>query len=81
MPSLLDSFQKNGALPRCLTFSFAALAAFYCGKRREDGFFGERDGISYTILDDAAVLELFAENAGERDGLIAKLAARTDFWV
>ena len=80
LPSLLDSFQKNGALPRCLTFSFAALAAFYCGKRREDGFFGERDGISYPILDDAAVLDFFAENAGEPDGLIAKLAARTDFW-
>ena len=80
LPSLLDSFQNNGALPRCLTFSFAALAAFYCGKRREDGFFGERDGISYPILDNAAVLDFFAENAGEPDGLIAKLAARTDFW-
>ena len=44
--------------------------------------------VSYThldvykrqILDNAAVLDFFAENAGEPDGLIAKLAARTDFW-
>ena len=63
MPSLLGYVEKNGALPAHLTFSLAALMAFYSATELRDGkLVGHRDGAEYMISDDAPVLEFFAAN-------------------
>ena len=80
LPSLLDYQKENGRLPVCLTFSFAALAAFYCGVPKENGFFGSRDGGEYAILDAAEVLSFFAEHSQIPGTLIRDFASREDFW-
>lgn len=62
MPSFLGYVEKYGKLPVHLTFSIAALMAFYTGSEiREKALIGHRDGQEYNILDDAAVLEFFRE--------------------
>ena len=66
MPSLLGYVEKNGVLPARLTFSLAALMAFYSATEIRDGkLIGHRNGEEYLISDDAAVLEFFAENSGK----------------
>lgn len=64
MPSFLGYSKAMGVLPKNLTFSLAALIAFY--KRgeemREGVLIGKRDGKEYQIMDDAAVLEFFLMN-------------------
>ncbi len=64
MPSLLGYVDKFGKLPVHLTFSIAALIEFYRGTQIVDGVLkGNRNGESYDIKDDAAVLEFFAANS------------------
>lgn len=64
MPSLLGYVEKTGALPAHLTFSLAALMAFYSAREIRDGkLIGHRNGEEYMISDDAAVLEFFVENS------------------
>ena len=63
MPSFLGYIEKTGELPAHLTFSLAALMAFYTGTEIRDGkLIGHRDGAEYIISDDAPVLEFFAAN-------------------
>ena len=63
LPSLLGYVDKFGKLPAHLTFSIAALMAFYCGDEIKDGaLIGNRNGESYNIKDDMAVLEFFRDN-------------------
>lgn len=65
MPSLLGYIENTGRLPEHLTFSIAALMAFYSGSEiREKALIGKRGEEEYKILDDAAVLEFFAANSG-----------------
>lgn len=67
MPSLLGYVEKFGKLPAHMTFSLAALMAFYCGTEiRDKALIGHRDGQEYNILDDMAVLEFFRDNC-EKD--------------
>lgn len=67
MPSLLQYVDKFGKLPPHLTFSLAALMAFYHGTEiREKALIGHRDGEEYRILDDMPVLEFFRDNC-EKD--------------
>lgn len=82
LPSLKDSLAQTGSLPRCLTFSFAALLKFDSSERLENGaLIGERDGVPYRILDDASVLSFFRESSGLPEGELARKAAgRADFW-
>ena len=83
LPSLRDHFAQHGILPRRLTFSFAALLAFYSSDDlREDGLHARRaDGTEYTILDDRAALEFFAENSGRPIAeFVDAAASREDFW-
>ena len=54
MPSLTEYVKREGKLPRCLTFSFAAFTAFYHK--------GERNGEPYEVSDDAWVLDFFKEH-------------------
>ncbi len=66
MPSLLQYVEKFGKLPAHLTFSLAALMAFYQGTEiRDKALIGHRDGEEYNILDDMAVLEFFRDNCGK----------------
>ncbi len=64
MPSLLVYAEKEGKLPERLTFSLAALMSLYHGGKIVDGKLEcIRDGETYTLQDDAAVLTFFAEKS------------------
>ena len=64
---------KTGRLPVRLTFSFAALCAFYTQ--------GQRSGEPYPVRDEAAVLNFFAAHADDTaEALVTALAARENFW-
>ena len=82
MPSFLEYIEKEKALPKHLTFSLAALMAFYTGNEIKDSaLIGNRDGAEYRILDDAAVLKFFAENSGKAEAEYAKaVLSNVDFW-
>jgi len=81
LPSFKDYYKNKGELPKLITFSFAALLAFYSSNDlREDGLYAKRaNGDEYVIHDDKAVLEFFAENSGNTD-FIAKACSNVDFW-
>ena len=63
MPSFLGYVEKMGKLPVHLTFSLAALMAFYTGTEiRGKALIGNRAGQEYNIMDDMPVLEFFRDN-------------------
>ena len=73
MPSFLGYIELNKELPKCLTFSLAALMAFYKGTEiRDKALIGHRDGQEYNIMDDMAVLEFFAANSEKSSAEFAK---------
>lgn len=82
MPSFLGYIEKEGKLPAHLTFSLAALMAFYTGTEiRDKALIGHHDGQEYNIMDDAAVLEFFAANSSkEPKEYVHAVLANTDFW-
>ncbi len=87
LPSLLDYRLRFRRLPPALTFSLAALLAFYRGTEIRDGaLWGSRAGDCYAVRDDAPVLAAFAEQwrvyADRQDlgALVRALLARVDFW-
>ena len=74
LPSLHDYYAANGQLPPLLTFSFAALLAFYSGNTRQAGD-------TYTVQDDADVLDFFAAHrADDPFELITAVASHVPFW-
>jgi tagaturonate reductase len=90
LPSLTAYFAKKGRLPFALTFSLAALIAFYKGSNlngRE--MTGSRNGEAYPIQDDEETLKRFAalyaeagesvEPSAERKIVNAVLASK-DWW-
>lgn len=82
MPSFLGYIQQETKLPKHLTFSLAALMAFYTGSEiRDKALIGHRDGKEYQILDDAAVLEFFAENS-QKDAAeyVHAVLSNKNFW-
>ena len=85
LPSFKDSLAANGELPACMTFSLAALAAFYRSSERGEGcLIGKRNGglgEIYEIRDDAHVLDFFASNASLTNAEFVKvLLSNTAFW-
>ncbi len=82
MPSFLGYLEKEGKIPVHLTFSLAALMAFYTGTEiRDKALIGHRDGQEYQILDDAAVLEFFAANSSRDTAEFAHaVLSNVDFW-
>ena len=61
MPSLLGYVEKTGELPARLTFSLASLMSLYRNGVLVDGKLQcKRGEETYTLQDDAAVLEFFA---------------------
>ena len=64
MPSLLGYVERKGQLPERLTFSLASLMALYHGGKIIEGKLEcKRGEQTYTLQDDAAVLEFFASSA------------------
>ena len=65
LPSLLGYVEKYDKLPEKLSFSIAALLAFYQGNEIvNSALIGHRNGETYEIKDDPDVLEFFKENSG-----------------
>lgn len=64
LPSFLGYIERYKKLPDHLTFSLAALIAFYSGSRISDGaLIGTRGGDEYRIQDDPNVLEFFRSSS------------------
>lgn len=83
LPSFKDHYNNKGELPRLITFSIAALFAFYASSDlREDGLYAKRaDGTEYVIHDDAAVLQFFAENSKlDAATFVNKALSNVNFW-
>ena len=82
MPSFLGYIDKFGKLPARLTFSLAALMAFYQGDEIRDGaLIGTRNGEEYRIMDDTAVMEFFRNNCKkETSEFVKAFLARSDFF-
>lgn len=82
MPSYLEYIRMKEKLPAHLTFSLAALMAFYSGDELSDGvLIGHRDGEEYEIHDDANVLEFFYENAKKSSEEYTKaVLGNVEFW-
>lgn len=82
MPSFLEYIEKEGKFPAHLTFSLAALMAFYTGTEiRDKALIGHRDGQEYNIMDDADVLEFFAANSSKEPAEYAHaVLSNENFW-
>lgn len=82
MPSFLGFIKQTGKLPEHLTFSLAALMAFYTGNEiRDKALIGKRGDEEYNILDDMAVLEFFAENSQkETKDYAHAVLSNVNFW-
>ena len=82
MPSLLGYVEKYGKLPSRLTFSLAALMAFYTGTEiRDKALIGHRNGAEYNIMDDREVLEFFRDNCEkESKAFVTAFLGREDFF-
>lgn len=82
MPSFIEYINRKNELPKHLTFSLAALIAFYNGTEIRDGaLIGNRNGEEYLIKDDAFVLEFFAKNSALPAGELAKAVLENEsFW-
>ncbi|MBC7765825.1 MAG: tagaturonate reductase, partial [Hyphomonadaceae bacterium] len=60
LPSFFEYINRKGCLPKHLSFSLAALIAFYKGTDIQNGeLIGSRNGVVYNIKDDAEVLAFF----------------------
>lgn len=83
LPTFRDRMAQTGKVPRLLTFSFAALAAFYTADERDStALTGHRVGNSYPIQDDAPVLDFFAAHSKAMPHVefIRLLAGNAAFW-
>lgn len=82
MPSFLGFIEQTKKLPEHLTFSLAALMAFYTGNEiRDKALIGNRGDEEYNILDDMAVLEFFAENSQkETKDYAHAVLSNVNFW-
>lgn len=83
LPSILEYHKRTGKLPEMLTFSFAALLAFYKGTEiRDNALIGMRGTEEYKIMDDMNVLEFFRGQWQKNDvgSLVTATCAQTAFW-
>ncbi len=80
LPSFKDYYKNKGSLPTLITFSFAALLAFYSSNNlKDDGLYAKRGNEEYVIHDDEAVLKFFAENTGKAD-FVKSACKNVAFW-
>lgn len=81
--SFEDYYKAHGTIPKYLTFSFAALMAFYSSNQTGEGcLIGKRGEETYEIKDDAAVLEFFGSrvNVVDTAELVRDFTSNVDFW-
>lgn len=82
LPSLLEYVKLKDSLPEGLSFSLAALMAFYDGEWSGDkSFYGYRAGEEYSISDDESVLAFFGNNGKTAPELLtAAFLSKEEFW-
>lgn len=83
LPTFKDSVAATGKLPKWLTYSLAALLAFYRSTEEGDGcLIGARAaGNTYEIHDDAEKLAFIKENAAKATvEYVRAVMSRSDFW-
>lgn len=82
LPTFKDSLAATGKLPKWLTYSLAALLAFYRTTEKGDGcLIGHRGDNTYEIHDDADKLAIVAEAAGlPTADYAATILKQTDSW-
>ena len=85
MPTFLDYVQEKGALPPCLTTSFAAYVAFYSNDIQEltdSGLICRRPkGNEYTVNDDRWVLEFYLAHRNDSpEDLVHAVMTNTEMW-
>lgn len=83
LPTFKDSVAATGKLPKWLTYSLAALLAFYRSTEEGDGcLIGSRAaGNTYEIHDDAEKLAFIKENAAKSTAeYVRAVMSRSDFW-
>lgn len=83
MPTVIDYYEQKKALPKVLTFSFAAYLCFYhMGKELKDGALcADRSGSSFLIKDDEWVLGEFLALKDADNELLAKtIIANEKMW-
>lgn len=88
LPSILEYVNRKGELPEVLTFSMAALIAFYRGTElRGNSLIGSRQANEYKIDDELPVLELFSKlwrdyEAGKNgiEKLVSEVLSKKDIW-
>lgn len=83
MPSLIEYYKRNNALPKCLTFSFAAYLEFYRNaKEVENGtLVGFRDGDRYEVKDELKVIDFYASHLeADAQTLVHDILNETDFF-
>lgn len=82
MPSLKEYIVRKGSLPACITASFAFYIAFYNGQElTADGLVASRKNGTYTVKDDAAVLDFFfAHKDDSAKDLVHAVCSNVSFW-
>lgn len=82
LPSLLAYEAKYHTLPRRLSFSLAALLAFYTGSElRDSALVGNRSGEEYHIRDDEKVLRFFQKySILSAEEYTRAALGHTEFW-
>lgn len=83
LPSFKDYVKNEGELPKLITFSLAALLAFYTANEIENGALSAKrqNGDCYLVRDDEAVINFFAESSSKPSSVFVPLAlANSDFW-
>ncbi len=83
LPTFRDNYAKTGRPPKYLTFSLAALMAFYTSDKLEkDALIGDRNGQPYKIHDDRNVLEFFAANSKKKPAaeFVKRFLSNPEFW-
>ncbi len=82
LPSFLGYIDRTGKAPDCLSFSLAAMLAFYTGtKRKDQGYIGHRGQEVYQIEDDAPILDFFAANSSKDTAqYVHAVLQKEEFW-
>ena len=81
LPSFKDSIANTGKLPKWLTYSYAALLAFYHTDKTGDGcLIGNRGTNTYEIHDDAEKLAFIKEHAGLSNAAYAHAIMTQQEW-
>ncbi len=82
LPTFRDDYNANGKCPKLITFSFAALMAFYSSDEKgKDCLIGHRGDGTYEIHDDQDVLDFFAANCKKPTReFVTAFASAEGFW-